>query len=199
MTARTALEAALHDHRQAISRHCRADEAQVVAALRGGGAGEGGEVGGALKDLALKFVVRLLQRLARGKAVAQVAAPLVDHHRQNTEQQRRNTGDGGADRGGQRGAGPARADAREARASYDANFIKARNDLELEQSKYERNQYLYSIGAISQDTLDKVKQEYLASKATFDVLADQVQDGSSYGSFAQRYDEYGRFRLSFRQ
>jgi RHH-type proline utilization regulon transcriptional repressor/proline dehydrogenase/delta 1-pyrroline-5-carboxylate dehydrogenase len=33
MTARTALEAALHDHRQAISRHCRADEAQVVATL----------------------------------------------------------------------------------------------------------------------------------------------------------------------
>lgn len=75
--------------------------------------------------------------------------------------------------------GAARADAREARASYDANYIKARNDLELEQSKYERNQYLYSIGAISQDTLDKVKQEYLASKATFDVLADQVQDGDA--------------------
>ena len=35
--------------------------------------------------------------------------------------------------------GAARADAREARASYDANFIKARNDLELEQSKYERD------------------------------------------------------------
>ena len=33
MTARTALEAALQDHRQAISRHCRADEAQVVATL----------------------------------------------------------------------------------------------------------------------------------------------------------------------
>ena len=75
--------------------------------------------------------------------------------------------------------GAARADAREARASYDANYIKARNDLELEQSKYERNQYLYSIGAISQDTLDKVKQEYLASNATFDVLADQVQDGDA--------------------
>ena len=75
--------------------------------------------------------------------------------------------------------GAARADAREARASYDANYIKARNDLELEQSKYERNQYLYSIGAISQDTLDKVKQEYLASKATFDVLADQVQNGDA--------------------
>lgn len=33
MTARIALEAALQDHRQAISRRCRADEAQVVAAL----------------------------------------------------------------------------------------------------------------------------------------------------------------------
>ena len=37
-------------------------------------------------------------------------------------------------------AGAAQADAREATASYDANYIKARNDLELEQSKYERNQ-----------------------------------------------------------
>ncbi|WP_337777925.1 efflux RND transporter periplasmic adaptor subunit [Mitsuokella jalaludinii] len=62
-------------------------------------------------------------------------------------------------------AGAAQADAREARALYDANYLKARNDLELEQSKYERNEYLYSIGAISQDTLDKVKQEYLASSA----------------------------------
>ena len=83
--------------------------------------------------------------------------------------------------------GAARADAREARASYDANFIKARNDLELEQSKYERNQYLYSIGAISQDTLDSVKQEYLASQAAFNVLADQVQDGDAASVQSKAY------------
>lgn len=83
--------------------------------------------------------------------------------------------------------GAARADAREARASYDANYIKARNDLELEQSKYERNQYLYSIGAISQDTLDSVKQEYLASKAAFDVLADQVEGGSAASVESKAY------------
>ena len=88
-------------------------------------------------------------------------------------------------------AGAAQADAREARASYDANYIKARNDLELEQSKYERNQYLYSIGAISQDTLDKVKQEYLASKAAFDVLADQVEGGSAASVESKAYTEVG--------
>lgn len=84
-------------------------------------------------------------------------------------------------------AGAAQADAREARASYDANYLKARNDLELEQSKYERNEYLYSIGAISQDTLDKVKQEYLASKAAFDVLADQVEGGSAASVESKAY------------
>ena len=84
-------------------------------------------------------------------------------------------------------AGAAQADAREARALYDANYLKARNDLELEQSKYERNEYLYSIGAISQDTLDKVKQEYLASKAAFDVLADQVEGGSAASVESKAY------------
>lgn len=84
-------------------------------------------------------------------------------------------------------AGAAQADAREATASYDANYLKARNDLELEESKYERNQYLFSIGAISQDTLDSVKQEYLASKAAFDILADQVQGGSAASVESKRY------------
>lgn len=84
-------------------------------------------------------------------------------------------------------AGAAQADAREARASYDANYIKARNDLELEQAKYERNEYLYSIGAISQDTLDSVKQGYLASKAAFDVLADQVEGGSAASVESKAY------------
>ena len=84
-------------------------------------------------------------------------------------------------------AGAAKADAREARASYDANYLKARNDFELEQSKYERNQYLYSIGAISQDTLDSVKQEYLASKAAFDVLADQVEGGNAASVESKSY------------
>lgn len=84
-------------------------------------------------------------------------------------------------------AGAAQADAREATASYDANYLKARNDLELETSKYERNQYLFSIGAISQDTLDRVKQEYLASQAAFDILADQVQDGDAASVQSKQY------------
>lgn len=85
-------------------------------------------------------------------------------------------------------AGAAQADAREARASYDANYIKARNDLELEQAKYERNEYLYSIGAISQDTLDSVKQEYLASKAYTAEKAQHATDALR----RQREDMYLR-------
>ncbi len=78
-------------------------------------------------------------------------------------------------------ANAAHADAREAAAAYDANYIKTRNAYELEQGKYERNKYLFSIGAISQDALDSVNQEYMASKAAFEVLANQV-DGSSAAS-----------------
>jgi multidrug resistance efflux pump len=78
-------------------------------------------------------------------------------------------------------ANAAQADAREASATYDANYIKTRNAYELEQGKYERNKYLFSIGAISQDTLDSVEQEYMASKAAFEVLANQV-DGSNAAS-----------------
>jgi multidrug efflux pump subunit AcrA (membrane-fusion protein) len=76
-------------------------------------------------------------------------------------------------------AGAAQADAREEAASYDANYIKASNALELEQRKYDRNQYLFSIGAISQEKLDAVTEEYQASQAAFEVLANQVEGGSA--------------------
>lgn len=76
-------------------------------------------------------------------------------------------------------AGAAEADAREAAASYEANYLKARNDYELEESRYERNVYLFSIGAISQDRLDAVKQEYLASQAAFEILENQVEGGDA--------------------
>ena len=76
-------------------------------------------------------------------------------------------------------AGAAGADAREAAAAYAANYLKARNDFELEQSRYERNVYLYSIGAISQDRLEEIKQEYLASKAAVEILENQVEGGDA--------------------
>ncbi|MBQ1915246.1 MAG: efflux RND transporter periplasmic adaptor subunit [Selenomonadaceae bacterium] len=75
----------------------------------------------------------------------------------------------------------------EAEVSYDANYIMARNALSLEQGKYERNQYLFSIGAISQDTLDSVEQEYLAKKAAFEVLENQAENGSPASVEAKRY------------
>ena len=87
----------------------------------------------------------------------------------------------------QAATGAASADAREEAATYNANYVKARNDLDLEADKYQRNQYLFSIGAISQDTLDSVKREYLASKAAFDVLADQADGGTAASVASKEY------------
>ena len=74
-------------------------------------------------------------------------------------------------------AGAARADAREAAAAYNANIISKKNTFELAQAKYERQKYLFSIGAISQDTLDNVAAEYSAAKAAYEVLANQQAGG----------------------
>lgn len=67
----------------------------------------------------------------------------------------------------------ASADAQTESDAYNANYLKAKEAFVIEQQKYERNQYLYSIGAISQDTLDTVHQEYMASQAAFDALENQ--------------------------
>ena len=73
-------------------------------------------------------------------------------------------------------ASAAWADTREAEANYDANFVKTQNAYELKLSKYERNKYLYSIGAISKDVLDSVEQEYMTSKAAYEILVNQRDD-----------------------
>jgi HlyD family secretion protein len=72
----------------------------------------------------------------------------------------------------------AAADAVEAEATYNANYIKAQNAYELQKMKYERNQYLFSIGAISQNTLDEIEQEYMTSKAAFEILENQTNESS---------------------
>ncbi|MBR4696680.1 MAG: efflux RND transporter periplasmic adaptor subunit, partial [Selenomonadaceae bacterium] len=74
-----------------------------------------------------------------------------------------------------------------AEVSYAANYIMAENAFSLERSKYERNQYLYSIGAISRDTLDSVEKEYMAKKTAFEVLENQAADGSPASVEAKRY------------
>ena len=52
--------------------------------------------------------------------------------------------------------------------------------------KYKRNQYLYSIGAISQDTLDSVKQEYMTSKAAYEALENQSDGSAAPASVASK-------------
>lgn len=72
----------------------------------------------------------------------------------------------------------AAADAVESEATYNANYVKTQNAYELQRMKFERNQYLFSIGAISQDTLDAIEQEYMTSKAAFEVLENQANESS---------------------
>lgn len=72
----------------------------------------------------------------------------------------------------------ASADAVTEEASYNANYLKTREAYEIERQKYERNQYLFSIGAISQDTLDSVREEYMTSQAAFEALENQNSGGT---------------------
>ena len=74
-------------------------------------------------------------------------------------------------------AGAARADVRETAATYNANLSSKKNTYELASAKYERQKYLFSIGAISQDKLDSVEAEYSAAKAAYEVLANQQAGG----------------------
>ena len=67
----------------------------------------------------------------------------------------------------------ASADAETEEASYNANLAKTAAAYEIQKSHYERQQYLYSIGAISQDTLDSARNTYVTSKAQYDALMDQ--------------------------
>lgn len=81
----------------------------------------------------------------------------------------------------------AAADAVESAATYEANYLRARTSFELLRSKYERNQYLYSIGAISQDTLDTIRQEFLTAQAAFEILENQAASGAAASVQSKQY------------
>lgn len=76
----------------------------------------------------------------------------------------------------------ASADATTAEADYNANYLQTQEAYNIELKKYERNQYLYSIGAISKDTLDSVRETYLTSKAKYEALANQNNGSGSPAS-----------------
>ncbi|MDY6053297.1 MAG: efflux RND transporter periplasmic adaptor subunit [Anaerovibrio sp.] len=78
---------------------------------------------------------------------------------------------------GQAAAEASGADATTEQASYYANYLKTEAAYDIEKKHYERQQYLYSIGAISQDTLDNARNQYVTAKAAFDSLENQ-NDGS---------------------
>ena len=111
--------------------------------------------------------------------ITAVQAKLGDHVKAGDVLMVQDTGDlDWSIRQNQAAAQAAAADAVEAEATYNANYIKTQNAYEIERMKYERNAYLFSNGAISQETLDSVKEEYMTSKAAYEAL-DNQSDGSS--------------------
>lgn len=74
------------------------------------------------------------------------------------------------------------ADAITTQAGYEADFLRTEAAYEIQRQHYERQQYLLSIGAISQDTLDSARDEYVTAKAAYDALANQSAGGGTPAS-----------------
>ncbi|ORT99604.1 secretion protein HlyD [Anaerovibrio sp. JC8] len=74
---------------------------------------------------------------------------------------------------GEAAAEAALADSETEEASYNAKFAKAGAAYEIQKSHYERQQYLYNIGAISLDQLENARNVYVTAKAEYDALMDQ--------------------------
>ena len=81
----------------------------------------------------------------------------------------------------------ASADAVEAAATYNANYIKTKNAYEIAKQRYNRNEYLHSIGAISQENLDSVREEFLASQAAYEILENQSSEGMPASVASKKY------------
>lgn len=69
------------------------------------------------------------------------------------------------------------ADAVTEEANFNSGYLKAEAAFGIQAAHYERQQYLFSIGAISQDALDKARNEYVSSQAAYEALANQ-QNGT---------------------
>lgn len=69
------------------------------------------------------------------------------------------------------------ADAVTEEASFNSGYLKAEAAYGIQAARYERQQYLFSIGAISQDALDQARNEYISAQAAYEALANQ-QNGS---------------------
>ena len=74
------------------------------------------------------------------------------------------------------------ADAVTTEAGYYADYLKAEAAYDIQKQHYDRQQYLYSIGAISQDTLDSARDQYVTAKAAYDSLANQAEGGGTPAS-----------------
>lgn len=79
------------------------------------------------------------------------------------------------------------ADALTEEAGFYANYTKAKAALDIQQARFERQQYLFSIGAISQDGLDSAEEAYLATKAAFEALENQGRGGLPASVLSKQY------------
>lgn len=73
------------------------------------------------------------------------------------------------------------ADAVTEEANFNSGYLKAEAAFGIQAAHYERQQYLFSIGAISQDALDKARNEYVSAQAAYEALANQ-HNGSTPAS-----------------
>lgn len=79
------------------------------------------------------------------------------------------------------------ADALTEEAGFYANYAKAKSALEIQEARFDRQKYLFSIGAISQDGLDSAEESYLATKAAFEALENQGNGGLPASVLSKQY------------
>lgn len=73
----------------------------------------------------------------------------------------------------------ASADAVTGEVTFRANYERAQADYQRAQTDYQRYKSLYDMGAISRQALDNSAQTLANAKATLDILANQMQSGST--------------------
>jgi HlyD family secretion protein len=73
----------------------------------------------------------------------------------------------------------ASADIQTTRAQLNANYNKAKADYDKASNTYARNQQVYGMGGISEDTLDSARQQMEDAKANLDAIANQMSDGTA--------------------
>ncbi|WP_297965314.1 efflux RND transporter periplasmic adaptor subunit [uncultured Anaerovibrio sp.] len=89
---------------------------------------------------------------------------------------------------GEAAAQAALADSETEEVTYNAKLARAGAAYEIQRSHYDRQQYLYTIGAISLDRLESAKDAYITSKAEYDALMDQYNGQAPASVRSKQYN-----------